>query len=720
MRSIALSVALVSSLSFASISGQKWVGAKATYRIYPHAANTVRGITDFTGGTAPKILDMLRTWTGAKQPCTAFDIVYGGFSPVGSGPASALISSNAINDLVWLTQWSEGSGVLGVTQRYAIPGTGQITDADIHFNNATTDWSDGPSIPFNRTDLLSVVLHEAGHSIGVDHTNNLNSVMYPSIAPGQMKRTLDVQTDRTELCAIYPGVGMPGSQGSSCLNNGECKSPLVCRVPKDAPNGTSGICTTDCTSGQACAASYTCQDTSVAGVKACLVPVGSPDLCKFCSGPSDCSSGICLRGGSMGQSPFCSISCTSAASCGNGYQCVPTQSGSNLCVPANQTITCTNQCSATSPCPIGFICSGGTCTPSGNPGDRCEISGYCKSCSVCTFDDPQSNYAFCRTCCLGTASYCQGCPTTSCAAGSTCSALTQGGVVKANVCVQTGGVGECQSCSTSVPCKTGFSCVAGRCHTACNPANPGSCTACYDLGGGTGVCGSCSGEQGTLGQACGAAGSSIVACRNDQGLVCVGAPKLCKKSCNPSNPVECDLSREACQTVDGKSVCVATSSAGQVCSACSSSHTCDPGLICYSDRCYTPCKVGQATCGSCLATNEATGDGVCTCADQVVDVNQACGNVQVSVCRSGLSCVAGYCRAQCDPAAPSCAPGLSCLTGAGGVSYCQDPSNPNGGGGGGDPTMPGNGGCGCGTGAGAALAFAAPLLLAPWRRRRRA
>ena len=161
--------------------------------------------------------------------------------------------------------------------------------------------------------------------------------------------------------------------------------------------------------GQSCPSGYSCQ-ASTSGF-ACLPIVGAPDLCKFCASGQDCSTGNCLTDGNGLN--WCSATCQTAANCGAGFQC-QVISGTGYCVP---TAACTNQCTSAGQCAPGYMCSSGTCRPTGAVGDRCEVSNTCNSCGACVTDATDNTIAYCRACCGGGSGnqLCQGCASTSCA-----------------------------------------------------------------------------------------------------------------------------------------------------------------------------------------------------------------------------------------------------------------------------------------------------------------
>ncbi|HEU4409989.1 MAG TPA: matrixin family metalloprotease [Polyangiaceae bacterium] len=83
--------------------------------------------------------------------------------------------------------------------------TGEITGADLEINSAYNHFSLDAVDPA-RTDLQALIAHEAGHFLGLAHTQeeNEDATMVPFIGPGDAgPRTLSPD-DVAGLCAAYP------------------------------------------------------------------------------------------------------------------------------------------------------------------------------------------------------------------------------------------------------------------------------------------------------------------------------------------------------------------------------------------------------------------------------------------------------------------------------------------------------------------------------------
>lgn len=63
----------------------------------------------------------------------------------------------------------------------------------------------------DQHDLLSIMVHEAGHFLGLDHSREENSVMTAELSPGQVRTSL-APDDIAAICELYP----PDRETAAC------------------------------------------------------------------------------------------------------------------------------------------------------------------------------------------------------------------------------------------------------------------------------------------------------------------------------------------------------------------------------------------------------------------------------------------------------------------------------------------------------------------------
>lgn len=119
--------------------------------------------------------------------------------------------------------------------------SGEILDADMEIN-ATLGLSTTDSLLVGNYDLQSIMTHEAGHFLGLDHSRAPDAVMTLTLGVVDIRRRLTAD-DAAGICAVYP----PDREAPAC---------------NYAPaNGFSPLCALDPATGGSC---------SVTG------PVGAP------------------------------------------------------------------------------------------------------------------------------------------------------------------------------------------------------------------------------------------------------------------------------------------------------------------------------------------------------------------------------------------------------------------------------------------------------------
>lgn len=99
---------------------------------------------------------------------------------------------------------ADPSSTLGLTTVTFNPDTGEIFDADMEINTSPAvrlSASDDPGE--QEDDLLSVIVHEAGHFLGLAHSESQRAVMFSGYTRGStIKRELS-DDDVSGICAIY-------------------------------------------------------------------------------------------------------------------------------------------------------------------------------------------------------------------------------------------------------------------------------------------------------------------------------------------------------------------------------------------------------------------------------------------------------------------------------------------------------------------------------------
>lgn len=114
--------------------------------------------------------------------------------------------------------WEHDDAVIATTTTTSNRYTGQISDSDIELNNSSPRFNftanDGPPCADPnqsgcvRTDIQNTVTHEAGHSLGLDHTLAFDATMFATAEPGETSKRQLHPDDIQAICSIYP-VGQP-------------------------------------------------------------------------------------------------------------------------------------------------------------------------------------------------------------------------------------------------------------------------------------------------------------------------------------------------------------------------------------------------------------------------------------------------------------------------------------------------------------------------------
>lgn len=136
------------------------------------------------------------------------------------------------------------AGVIATTTTTTNRDTGEIIDTDTEFNGAPH--SDGSRFIFTavdgppcagptdtgcvQMDIQNTMTHEAGHTLGLDHTQDSRATMYATAPLGETsKRTLG-QDDINGICAIYPKGSGPSAGGCGCSHSQTGPGAALCAL----------------------------------------------------------------------------------------------------------------------------------------------------------------------------------------------------------------------------------------------------------------------------------------------------------------------------------------------------------------------------------------------------------------------------------------------------------------------------------------------------------
>ncbi len=120
----------------------------------------------------------------------------------------------------------------GLTTVHYNADTGQIWDVDVEINGTLGNITDAD--PEDGADLPSIVTHEVGHFLGLDHTRDDNGVMFPTYAPGGAALRVLAPDDVNGICHVFPPNRYAESNdcrpqnGFSAVCGSEQKQPLGC------------------------------------------------------------------------------------------------------------------------------------------------------------------------------------------------------------------------------------------------------------------------------------------------------------------------------------------------------------------------------------------------------------------------------------------------------------------------------------------------------------
>ena len=174
-------------------SGFKWAANTANW-----GYNTVGAPVSVAGSAFFAASAAASTWGfGSNYHFTALGPSSAGTGACGGG------GTDGQNTVGWANQ---AGSVLAVTCSWYGPGSpfGSASEFDMQIDPEWS-WSTGGAVSI---DLQSVVLHEFGHALGLNHSADGSAVMYASYSAGSTKRSLTAD-DQAGLVLIYGSTSAP-------------------------------------------------------------------------------------------------------------------------------------------------------------------------------------------------------------------------------------------------------------------------------------------------------------------------------------------------------------------------------------------------------------------------------------------------------------------------------------------------------------------------------
>jgi hypothetical protein len=178
-------------------------GGEVIYQLNPAGSDDILDGSDIAAVQAA-----FRHWEALPRSRIAF----------ARGPDSSLEEAN--DDGINLIYWAEGGktpvlgsknfrveGFVGLTvivNDTTGPTTGLLKNADIILNGNEHTWTTDPSADPNAFDVETVVTHEAGHVLGLEHSPVVGSTMYARIARGEVRQISLALDDIHGASSIYP------------------------------------------------------------------------------------------------------------------------------------------------------------------------------------------------------------------------------------------------------------------------------------------------------------------------------------------------------------------------------------------------------------------------------------------------------------------------------------------------------------------------------------
>lgn len=178
--------------------GFSWGGPEVHYVVNERGS---RQFPTSDGSIDPALLETIQasfqTWN--EPECSNFTFVYDGLVP-----DHAFNRDDGLNLVVFQDDtWPYGSLELAVTTVTA-NADGLIVNADMELNGAEQDFAIVTDESSTHWDVQNTITHEAGHILGLDHSDVVGSTMEFEARRGETKKRDLAPDDIEGLCTLYP------------------------------------------------------------------------------------------------------------------------------------------------------------------------------------------------------------------------------------------------------------------------------------------------------------------------------------------------------------------------------------------------------------------------------------------------------------------------------------------------------------------------------------
>lgn len=174
-----------------------WPRWTVRYRIHVEGSASFNGEEGLDDDLRETIQTAVEVWN--EPDCSDFQFVYAGETEVGEHDPDDGLNVVAFQSEAW-PYASSSLAITSVTARL----DGTIIDADLELNEAENEFGlverDGEEV----WDLPNTVTHEAGHMLGLDHTDVEGATMEFDTRPGETEKRDLADDDVEGLCTIYP------------------------------------------------------------------------------------------------------------------------------------------------------------------------------------------------------------------------------------------------------------------------------------------------------------------------------------------------------------------------------------------------------------------------------------------------------------------------------------------------------------------------------------